>query len=138
MVFDNFAKGKKAQWFISDKLKHSFSYTPDAGKATALLGNTDHAYNQVWHLPVDPKTLTGKEFIDMAAKAFGVAPDYMILKRWMVQMAGLFIGDIKESVEMLYQSENDYLFDSSKFNKTFDFKTTSYQDGLAEVAKSYL
>jgi len=138
MVFDNFAKGKKAQWFLTDKTKHSFSYTPDAGKATALLGNTDHAYNQVWHLPVDNNTPTGKEFIEMTAKAFGVAPDYMILKKWMIKMAGLFIGDVKESVEMLYQSENDYLFDSSKFDKAFDFKTTTYQDGLAEVAKSYL
>ena len=137
MVFDNLAKGKKAQWFISDQLKHSFTYTPDAGKATALLGNTDHAYNQVWHLPTDQNTLTGKEFMDMAAKAFGVAPNYMVLKKWMVQMAGLFIGDIKEMTEMLYQNEHDYLFDSSKFEKAFDFKLTTYQEGLAEVAQSY-
>lgn len=137
MVFDNLAKGKKAQWFISDQLKHSFTYTPDAGKATALLGNTDHAYNQVWHLPTDQNTLNGKEFMDMAAKAFGVAPNYMVLKKWMVQMAGLFIGDIKEMTEMLYQNEHDYLFDSSKFEKAFDFKLTTYQEGLAEVAQSY-
>ncbi len=137
MVFDNFAKGKKAQWFLTDKIKHSFTYTPDAGKATALLGNTDSAFNQVWHLPTDKNTPTGKEFIEMSAKAFGVAPNYMILKKWMIQMAGIFSSDIKESAEMLYQSENDYFFDSSKFEKSFDFKPISYQDGLAEVAKSY-
>jgi len=62
MVFDNFKKGKKAQWLISDKFRHSFTYTPDAGKATAILGNTESAYNQVWHLPTDPNSLTGKEF----------------------------------------------------------------------------
>jgi hypothetical protein len=33
--------------------KHSFIYTPDAAKATAILGNTPDAYNQVWHLPTD-------------------------------------------------------------------------------------
>ncbi len=137
MVFDNFAKGKKAQWFISDQIKHSFTYTPDAGKATALLGNTDHAYNQVWHIPTDKNVPTGKEFLELAATAFGVQPNYMVLKKWMVQMAGLFNGDIKESVEMLYQSEHDYLFDSSKFEKAFNVQPTFYKDGLVEVAQSY-
>jgi len=53
MVFENYAKGKKAQLMISDQYKHSLIYTPDAGQATALLGNTPSAFNQVWHLPTD-------------------------------------------------------------------------------------
>lgn len=137
MLFDNFAKGKKAQWFLTDTTKHSFTYTPDAGKATALLGNTESAYNQVWHLPTDMNVPTGKEFIEMTANAFGVAPNYMILKMWMIKMAGLFSGDIREATEMLYQSTSDYFFDCTKFNKAFDFKMLTYQEGLAEVAKSY-
>lgn len=46
-VFKPLSKGKKANWLGSDKFKHSFTYTPDAGKATALLGNTKSAYGQV-------------------------------------------------------------------------------------------
>lgn len=137
MVFDNFAKGKTAQWFLTDKTKHSFTYTPDAGKATALLGNTSTAFNQVWHIPTDRNVLTGKEFLEECAKAFNAPPKYMVLKKWMVQMAGLFSGDIKESVEMLYQSEHDYLFDSTKFETTFNFQPTTYQAGFEAIAKSY-
>lgn len=137
MVFDNFAKGKTAQWFLTDKTRHSFTYTPDAGKHTALLGNTPSAFNQVWHLPTDNSDPTGVEFLAMAAKAFGVESNYMVLKKWMINMAGLFIGDIRESAEMLYQSEHDYRFDSSKFEKTFNVKPTTYEQGLAAVAKSY-
>lgn len=137
MVFDNYAKGKTAQWFLTDKIKHSFTYTPDAGKATALLGNTATAFNQVWHIPTDRNVLTGKEFIEECAKAFNVPPKYMVLKKWMIQMAGLFSGDIKESVEMLYQSEHDYLFDSSKFETTFNFQPTTYQAGFEAIAISY-
>ena len=136
MVFDNFKKGKKAQWLISDRFKHSLTYTPDAGKATALLGNTPTAYNQVWHLPSDPNPLTGKEFINIAAKEWGIKPSYMVLPKWMVTIVGLFMGIIKESIEMLYQNDSDYLFDSSKFNKTFDFKYTSYFEGIKESVKS--
>ena len=47
MVFENFKKGKKAQLLVSDKFLHSFIYTPDAGKATAILGNTTSAFNQI-------------------------------------------------------------------------------------------
>ena len=46
MVFENFKKGKKTQWMINVNKKHSFTYTPDAGKGTAILGNTDSAYNR--------------------------------------------------------------------------------------------
>jgi nucleoside-diphosphate-sugar epimerase len=135
-VFENFKKDKKAQWFLDVNKKHSMTYTPDAGKATAILGNTNSAYNQIWHLPTDKNALTGKEFIELSAKAFGVNPDYMVLKKWMIKMAGLFIPIIKESFEMLYQNEYDYLFDSTKFEKAFNFNPRNYQDGIIETVKS--
>jgi nucleoside-diphosphate-sugar epimerase len=135
-VFDNVKKGKKAQWFIDANKKHSMTYTPDAGKATAILGNTNSAYNQIWHLPTDKNALTGKEFIELSAKAFGADPEYTVLKKWMLQMVGVFVPVVKESIEMLYQNEYDYLFDSTKFEKTFNFLPTSYQNGIAETVKS--
>jgi len=136
MVFDNFKKGKKAQWFIDVNKKHSFTFTPDAGKGTAILGNTESAYNQIWHLPTNKNVLTGKEFIELAAKAMGVKPEYTVVKKWMVQMLGLFNKVIKESVEMLYQNDSDYLFDSTKFEKAFNFKPISYEEGIINTAKS--
>jgi len=137
MVFGNFKKGKRAQVILADQYRHSLIYTPDAGAATALLGNTESAFNQIWHLPTDKNALTTKEMIGLAAKAFGVKPDYMILQKWMMRLAGLFIGEVRESIEMLYQYDSDYLFDSSKFDKAFDFKTTLYAVGINETAISY-
>ena len=136
MVFENFKKGKKAQWFIDVNKKHSFTYTPDAAKGTAMLGNSESAYNQVWHLPTNKNILTGKEFIGLAAKAMGVKPEYMVVKKWMTQMLGLFNKVIKESVEMLYQNDSDYLFDSSKFEKALNYKSISYEEGIINTAKS--
>ena len=37
LVFDKMAKGKKAQWMVNDKVVHSFTFTPDCGKALWLL-----------------------------------------------------------------------------------------------------
>lgn len=137
MVFQNLAKGRKPQWMVDTNRKHSFTYTPDAGLATAILGNTPSAFNQVWHVPTDRNVLTGKEFIELSSKAFNVKPAYMVLPKWMVQMAGLFNHNIKEAVEMLYQNKFDYLFDSSKFEKAFGFKPTSYDEGIKATAAAY-
>ena len=136
LVFDRIVKGKSAQWLVNDKVKHSQTYTPDAGKATALLGNTDRAYNQIWHLPTDKNALTGKEFIEKVAREFGRDPNYSVFSKWMLRVAGLFDGTIRESYEMLYQSEFDYLFDSSKFDRTFTCKTTKYEEGIQAIVTS--
>lgn len=135
MVFDKYANGKSAQWLISDKYKHSFTYAIDAAKGTALLGNTESAYNQVWHLPTDKNVLTGKEFVELASKEFGVKPKYMNVSKWMLKLIGLFTPVIRESVEMTYQNDSDYLFDSTKFEKAFNVKPISYFDGIKETVK---
>lgn len=134
-VFKNFAKGKKAQWLISDKFRHSFTYAADAAKGTALLGNTPAAYNQVWHLPTDKNVLTGKEIISLIAREFGVVPKYMNVPKWMLRIIGLFNSNIRESIEMLYQNDSDYLFSSEKFEKTFNLKPTPYLTGIKDTAK---
>jgi nucleoside-diphosphate-sugar epimerase len=136
MVFENFKKGKKAQWMLGVNKKHSFTYTPDAGKGTAILGNTESAYNQIWHLPTNRNVLTGKKFIELAAKAMSVKPEYMVVKKWMLSMLGLFNKVIKENNEMLYQNDSDYLFDSTKFEKAFNYKPISYEEGIINTAKS--
>lgn len=66
-VFKPLYQGKKANWLGSDRFSHSFTYTPDAGRATALLGNTPDAYNQTWHLPTAPNPPTGKEWVELIA-----------------------------------------------------------------------
>jgi len=55
----------------------------------------------------------------------------------MIQMAGLFDKTISETNEMAYQIENDYYFDSSKFNDAFSFMPTSYQQGIKETIEFY-
>ena len=130
MVYKNIKKGKKPNWFIDINKKHSFTYTPDAAKATALLGNTLDAYNQVWHLPTDKNTLTIKEMITLFANEMNVENKVSVLPMWLLRILGLFIPIMKEMPEMMYQYNRDYFFDSSKFDERFNFKTTSYKEGV--------
>jgi nucleoside-diphosphate-sugar epimerase len=134
-VFKPLAAGKKANWMGSVNFKHSFTYTPDAGKATALLGNTPDAYGQVWHLPTAPDPFTGKQWIGAIAAAMGKQPKFQAAPKLVVQVMGLFMPIMKEMVEMLYQYDRDYVFDSGRFEKRFGFKPTPYLDGIREVVE---
>jgi nucleoside-diphosphate-sugar epimerase len=138
LVMDKLAKKKGAQWMVNSKVIHSFTYTPDAVRALCLLGQGDQSWNQTWHLPTASNPLTGKEFVQLAAEAFGVEPRLTILAPWMIRMAGLFDRTLAELVEMLYQYKYDYLFDSTKFEKAFNFRPTTYADGIKATAESYL
>lgn len=134
-VQEEFKKGKRAYWQLDDTKIHTFTYTPDAAKGTAIIGNTPDAFGQVWHLPTSSEKVTGKEFIERIAGIMQVQPKYYILARWMMGLMGLFVPIVKEIKEMSYQYDRDYIFDSSKFEKRFNFKPTTYATGLqASVA----
>jgi nucleoside-diphosphate-sugar epimerase len=128
--YKNLKKGKSANWFINADKKHSFTFTPDAAKATALLGNTVDAFNQVWHLPTDKNALTVRKFLDLFAREIKVKSRVFVMPMWLIKLLGLFVPVLKEMPEMMYQNDRDYFFDSSKFDKRFKFKTTTYQEGV--------
>lgn len=135
LVFGNLRKDKKAQWLVNAKVKHSFTYVPDAAEALYMLAVRDEAFGQTWHMPAADNPLTGEEFIKEAAKQLNVKNDYSVISKGMMRLGGIFDRTIKESIEMAYQNEFPYLFDSSKFNKAFNFEPTSYREGIKDTAK---
>ena len=137
LVFEPFARKRRASWLVNDAVPHSFTYTPDAAQSLVQLAGRTTAWNQTWHVPTTPKPPTGKEFIALAAKEFGVAPKYRVLRRPMVWLGGRFDPLVAESYEMLYQSDSPYVFDSSKFAREFGFAGTPYADGIRTAAASY-
>ena len=138
-VFKNLQKDKAAQWLGGVNFKHSFTFTPDAAQATAMLGNTPNAYNQVWHLPTHSDTLTGKEWTELFAHQMNKKAKVSPIPKFMLKILGWFIPILGEFYEMTYQYEQPYFFDSSKFMKRVpEFKITGYQEGVQQiVAQAY-
>lgn len=135
MVLDKFAKKDKAQWIGDPNTLHSFTYIEDAGKALFLLGQTPDSGNQIWHLPT-AAPLNGKAFIETAAKIYETKPQYLTINKPMLRLVGLFKKVVAGTVEMYYQYDHDYHFDSTKFENAFNFKPTSYYDGISKLSKT--
>ena len=137
LVFQKLRQSAKAQWLVNAHVPHSLTYTPDIARALYLLATDDSAWDQVWHLPTAADPLTGAEFIEKAALALDKANNYTVLSKWMIRLGGFFDSTTKELYEMLYQYEFDYLFDSSKFENTYHFQPTSYEEGIKATANAY-
>ena len=137
LVLKALAGGSKPSWLVNADVPHSLTFTPDAARGLAMLSEADSAWNQIWHLPTAPNPPTGREFIAMAAREFGASPACRVLNRPMLWAAGLFNSDIRESYEMLYQSDSPYIFDSTKFATEFGFAGTPYAEGIRIAADSY-
>jgi nucleoside-diphosphate-sugar epimerase len=114
---------------------HTFTYTPDAGKSVAMLGNTASAYNQTWHALTSKEKMSGEDYVRIACEIAGRPYSMQSLRKFGVSMVGIFSPILHEFVEMMYQFENDYVFDSTKFEKAFNTNATAYRDGIAETLK---
>jgi nucleoside-diphosphate-sugar epimerase len=135
-VNERLKAGKGAQWVGDPKKIHTFTYTPDAGRTVAIAGNTPSAYNQTWHALTSPEKITGEDYIRMAYEILNKQfKSPMVMSKFGVRLLGLFIPVLREFVEMMYQFENEYVFDSSKAEKAFNVKATSYKDGILETLK---
>lgn len=135
-AFKPLSKGKTASWIGNPHCKHSYTYTPDAAKATALLGNTPDAFGEVWHLPTSANPYTGKEWIKHISDELGVKPKYRKVNKFMLRLLGLFVPVMKEFVEMSYQNDRDYVFNSDKFEKRFQVKPTPYLEGIKHIVQT--
>src|SRR3546814_17756158 len=88
----------------------------------AILGNTEKAYNQICNLPTDSQIITGREWIELFAKEMNCEPKYSTLPNWLIKSLGMFVPMMAELAEMNYQYDRDYYFDSSKYNKFFNYR----------------
>ena len=133
MVYKNLAKNKKAMWFADARKIHTFTSAHDAARATAILGNTPDAFNQIWNLPTDRTPITGAQWIELFARLMNKEPRLMVIPLWLLAIMGMFIPVFREFKEMVYQYDRDYIFNSSKFEQRFRFVPVRPEEGIKQL-----
>src|SRR5499427_4811436 len=126
---------KTPQWLGNAKAVHTFTYTPDAGRSLAVLGNTSSAYGQVWHALTSKEPITGEQYVRIACELSGRPYALQAVPRWMLFLTGIFVPVVRENMEMLYQFEYDYRFDSSKAERALGVAATGYREGIEATLK---
>jgi hypothetical protein len=96
------------------------------------LGTNARAWGEVWHIPSGPP-VTGRTFIAEVFEALGQPPRMRRLGRGMLTLAGLFNRQIREAREVLYQFEQPFVMDTSKFERTFGGSVTPLREGVRQT-----
>ncbi len=134
---ENLLQGKKPLWIGDPKMHHSFTYIPDAVQALIILGMETRANNQIWHIPT-AKPLTGNKYMELITKSMDKPLTYGTINKLMLRFVGLINPAAGELVEMFYQNDHDYLFDSSKFEHAFTVTPTPYAIGIKKMTESFI
>lgn len=133
-IFDALQQHKKLKVLLRDDTLRTLIWTPDASRATALIGNTPDAYGQTWHLPCDDNRLSYRQFIALVSDVYHRQLSYTVIPKILLKLGAIFSKKAAEIQELLPRYAYDNLFDSSKFKQRFpDFTVTTYRQGIEQI-----
>lgn len=124
--------GKKVSALGNPDLPHTYSYIDDFGRGLVLLGGCDEALGQAWHIPNAP-TLTSREMLTIFFEEAGLPPKIGAAPDLAIKMLGLFNPLIRELGEMLYEFNEPFIVDHSKFEGVFGNIATPHRQAVRET-----
>jgi nucleoside-diphosphate-sugar epimerase len=135
-LFNPIVKGKACTVMGNPDRKHTYTFIDDFAKALVKLSQHDDAFGQVWHVP-NAATVTTREFVEMAYRIAGFPAAIRTMGKGMLRLGGLFIPEAKESIEMYYQFDEDFIVESSKFSKRFGVVATPLELALEKTVLAF-
>jgi nucleoside-diphosphate-sugar epimerase len=135
-VFPRLLAGRKVAGYGDIDLPHTYTFINDFGKALAVLGANDLALGQIWHVP-NAGTVTTRQFLTMACETAGQKPRIGAMGTTMLRLAGLFIPPAREMVEMMYEFEQPFEVDHSKYARAFGDHATPLPEALRRTLDWY-
>jgi nucleoside-diphosphate-sugar epimerase len=135
-TFGPLVAGRPAELVGNPDMPHSYSFIEDVGRGLATLGTTDGTLGQIWHLPNAP-AVSSRQMVEKAFAMAGLPVKTRTMGALMMRIGGLFIPEAREVVEMMYEFNQPFIVDSSKFRKAFGAECTSIDDGLRRTLAWY-
>ncbi len=130
--FGPLLKGKGAGFVGNPDLLHTFTYVPDLARALVDLADKPNMWGQAWHVPNAP-AMTVRTIVEIASAIAGVDPKVRVMPRWQLRLGGVVIPAARESVEMLYQFENDFVVDHSAYTAVLGDHATPIEESIART-----
>lgn len=135
-MFQPLIMGKAVSVIGEPGRKHTFTFIEDFGRALVTLGQSEDAYGEAWHVP-NADAVSVAEFVELAAQLAGVNARIKPMGKGMLRIGGLFIPGARESIEMFYQFEKEFVVSSNKFSDRFGQKATPLEESLAATVDWY-
>ncbi|NJL41501.1 MAG: NAD(P)H-binding protein [Leptolyngbyaceae cyanobacterium SM1_4_3] len=128
-VFPAVLAGKMASAVGNLDVPHTYTFIDDFGRALVMLGEHPEALGQIWHVP-NAETVTTRQFLTLAFQQAGHPPAMKGMGKFMMQLGGLFIPEARETVEMMYEFEQPFVVDHSKYAQAFGNHATPLEASI--------
>jgi nucleoside-diphosphate-sugar epimerase len=135
-VFGRAVQGKSAQLAGDPDQPHTYTYVPDVGRGLAILGEHEEALGRAWHLP-NPETLTTRQFVEAIFEEVGKPARIQAAPKILLRAMGLFNPGMREMIEMLYEFEEPFVVDDSRFERAFGEQATPLREAIRETVRWY-
>ena len=134
--FTALVRGKRVPWLGRLDVPHALSFVDDFARGLITLGTHEQATGQVWHIPTAP-ALTGRQFIRLAGEVAGSSAKALAVPAILLRVLGLTNPVLRESVELLYEFNEPFLIDGSKYTNAFGGSPTPDRDALLQTVAWY-
>ena len=115
---------------------HTYTFIDDFGAALVTLGTHEAALGQVWHVP-SAETLTTRQFLTLVFEAARQSPKVATAPGLVIKAMGLFNPTLREVGEMLYEFEQPFIVDHSKFARAFGRPANPSRDAIRQTLDWY-
>ncbi|MDT2007134.1 NAD-dependent epimerase/dehydratase family protein [Rhodococcus opacus] len=115
---------------------HTYTYVPDFGEALVRLSETPSTWGRAWHVP-NPGTVTTREFAEITANLAAAPLRLHPVRAWQLRLIGTVAPAIRETLEMLYQFDEDHVVDHTAYAAVLGDHATPMQDALATTVAAY-
>ncbi|HEX8359678.1 MAG TPA: NAD-dependent epimerase/dehydratase family protein [Longimicrobium sp.] len=128
-VFEAAASGKPVELLGDIDLPHSFTYVDDFARGLVTLGERDEALGQAWHV-ANAEAPTTRQFVEEICRQAGTEPRFRVAPRLVVSLMSLVNRQMRELKEVLYEFEEPYVVDHSRFQRAFGGEPTPLREGI--------
>ncbi|MDX1435412.1 MAG: NAD-dependent epimerase/dehydratase family protein [Anaerolineales bacterium] len=122
-------EGEKASVIGDVDQPHTYTYVDDFARGMITLAEHDEALGEVWHVPSAP-TITTRQFLEMVYAEADSELSIQAGSRLILTVMGWFKPDIRPALEVLYQFEEPFILNHSKFEKAFGASPTPNEDAI--------
>ena len=100
------------------------------------MGEREEALGRAWHLP-SPETTTTRRFVETIFEVVGKPARLQAAPKIVLRVMGLFNPGIRETIEMLYEFEEPFVVDDSRFEREFGEQATPLREAIQRTVRWY-
>jgi nucleoside-diphosphate-sugar epimerase len=133
-LFSTALQGRATKFIGNPDMPHTYSYMTDIGEAMVILGERDEALGQAWHIP-SPQTVTSRQFIAMVYEAAGQQSKLQEIPTFLIRTLSPFVPILREVSEILYEFEEPFIMDHSRFQAAFGLSATPLKEAIQKTVE---